>query len=133
MNREEILWKIQQALTQDNRVCFAYLYGSCARGPDFRDVDVAVYTRSPVDPLLFAAETKERLAVETGLPADLFDIRVINGLLERGDLFALLFLREILENGILCVDNDFDRRAGFIEQFGGRYRENAGLFREVLL
>lgn len=69
----------------------------------------------------------------TGLPADLLDVRVINGLLERGDLFTLLYLREILENGTLCVDNDFDRRAGFIERFGSRFRENAGLFREVLL
>ncbi len=133
MNREEILRKIQQALTEDNKVCFAYFYGSCARGPDFRDIDIAVYTRSAVDPLSFAAETKERLAMETGLPADLFDVRVINGLLERGDLFTLLYLREILENGTLCVDKDFDRRAGFIEQFGSRFRENAGLFREVLL
>jgi predicted nucleotidyltransferase len=133
LKREDLIERIRYTLLCDDRVCFAYLYGSCAQGEDFRDIDIAVDTFKQVDPLNFGPEMKGRLSGETGLPADLFDVRVINDLIEKGDLISLIFLKEILENGVLLADNDFDRRARFIEVYGLKYRENEGLLREVLL
>jgi len=132
-SEKDLIERIRRALAGDEKVCFAYLYGSLARGERFRDVDIAVVTSDPVDPLRFGPETKSRLSAATGLPEDLFDVRVMNDLMEKGDLFSLVFLREILENGILVCEKDFGRRARFIEGYGLKYLENQGLLREVIL
>jgi hypothetical protein len=72
------------------------------------------------------------LSEKTGKAPDQFDIRVINHLLKKGDLFALLYLSDVLNRGRVLVDNDFQQRASFIEAFGMKYRECEGLIAEVL-
>jgi len=133
LKREDFISGIRRVLERDETVCFAYLYGSYACGEEFRDIDIAVGTSKQVVPLEFAPEIKSRLSAETGLPQDMFDVRVIDDLVHKGDIFSLVFLREILGNGILLADKDFDRRAQFIEGYGLKYLENQGLLREVLL
>jgi predicted nucleotidyltransferase len=133
LKREDLIQSIRRVLEADDTVCFAYLYGSCARAEAFQDIDIAVGTTRQVDPLTFGPEMKNRLSAETGLPQDTFDVRVIDDLIRKGDLFSLVFLREILGNGILLADKDFDRRAQFIEEYGLKYLENQGLLGEVLL
>jgi len=56
---------------------------------------------------------------------------VINHLLRKGDLFSLLYLRDVLSQGELLLDNDFSQRASFIEAFSMKYRECEGLIAEV--
>ena len=63
----------------------------------------------------------------------MFDVRVINELLEHGDLFALCYLQRVFEKNHLLVDKDVDRRTDFIEQYNLKYRECEGLLDEVLL
>lgn len=122
----------KRGLARDDRVVFAYLYGSALGGGQTRDVDLAVYAADGVDPLLLSADTALELSRETGIPPDDFDVRVINEVVERGDVFGLLYLRDVFQQGLLLDDKDFDRRGDVLERFGYRYRECEGLIQEVL-
>lgn len=120
-------------LARDDRIVFAYLYGSALEnGQDARDADIAVYARAGVDPLLLSADTALSLSAETGIPPDSFDIRVINDIVTGGDVFGLLYLRNVLEHGTLLVDKDQGLRGDVLEHYGFRYRECEGLIQEVL-
>lgn len=119
-------------LSADGRIDFAYLYGSAASGGAGRDIDIAVHASGELDPHRLAADLKIDLHRRTGLPPDLFDVRVVNGVEAQGDLFALLYLRGVLEHGRLLVDRRPEVRAGFLERYGDRFRECEGLIQEVL-
>jgi len=119
-------------VARDDRIVFAYLYGSALENQDARDVDIAVYIQNSVDPLLLCADTALALSKETGIPPDTFDVRVINEIVERGDVFGLLYLRNVLETGRLLADKDPDLRGSVLDRYGLRYRECEGLIQEVL-
>jgi predicted nucleotidyltransferase len=124
---------IRSVLAADPRVVFAYLYGSYLEDPEkARDVDLAVYSTAEADPLILAADLKIALYQATQTPADRFDVRVINDLVVKGDLFALLFLKNLLEKGILLVDRDREVKGEFLEAYGLKYRSCAGLIGEIL-
>lgn len=123
---------IQTVLEKNPSVIFAYLYGSAKDADVCNDIDIAVYARKDSNPLGLSADIKIALSEKTGGPPDRFDVRVINHLLEKGDLFSLLYLRDVLNDGIVLADRDFSKRAAFIEAFGMKYRECEGLIAEVL-
>ncbi|MFH1147748.1 MAG: nucleotidyltransferase domain-containing protein [Pseudomonadota bacterium] len=125
--------RIKAVLEKDDRVVFAYLYGSYLKSPQYRDIDIAVYSASEADPLRVSADLKVELHRATGFPPDSFDIRIINQIVERGDVFALLYLKEVFESGQLLVDKVFDKRAEFIEAYGMKYRECEGFVDELIL
>jgi predicted nucleotidyltransferase len=127
------LERVRDILTQDKRVVFAYLYGSSTEHFQYRDIDIAVYATPGCNPFHFATDLKIALHEQTGIPPDVFDIRVINGLIEHGNLFALLYLHHIFERNILLVDKDRNMRTAFIEQYNLKYRECEGLLDEVLV
>jgi predicted nucleotidyltransferase len=126
------LTAIKASLTENPSVVFAYLFGSSKDSDSYNDIDIAVYATADSSPLQLSADLKIALAEQTGQAPDRFDVRVINHLLEKGDLFALLFLRDVLSAGELLTDNDFQQRSAFIEAFGMKYRECEGLIAEVL-
>lgn len=78
-----------------------------------------------------SADLKIAFAEKTGKSPDAFDVRVINHLLRKGDLFALLYLKDVFSPGELLIDNNFQDRASFIEAFGMKYRACEGLIAEV--
>jgi predicted nucleotidyltransferase len=123
---------IRAVLDENPLVVFAYLYGSFKDSDKYNDIDIAVYSKEASNPLSLSADLKISLSEKTGRPPDRFDVRVINHLLEKGDLFSLLYLRDVLNGGILLADHDFPKRAAFIEAFGMKYRECEGLIAEVL-
>lgn len=123
---------IRDALANDKRVVFAYLYGSFAEGKDYRDIDIAVYSKAGSDSFRLPADLKVLLHEQTGLPSDFFDIRIINELVEYGDLFSLLYLKQVFEKNELLLDKDFELRSDFIEKYSMKYRECEGLIDEVL-
>ncbi len=123
---------IKEILANDKRVSFAYLYGSFTESESHRDMDIAVYAARDCDPLRLAADLKIELAEKTGLSIDFFDVRVINDLVENGNLFSLIFLKRIFEKNALMADNDFDTRAEFIEKYATKYRACEGLMDEVI-
>ena len=45
--QERIKTAVANVLEQDQRLVFAYIYGSFARAEAFRDIDVGVYLRDP--------------------------------------------------------------------------------------
>ena len=127
-----ILQSIRHVLSEDHRVIFVYLYGSSIAIREYNDIDIAVYAQSNCNPLLLSADIKISLSAVTDIAPDVYDVRIINDLLEKGDVFALLYLKEVLEYGKLIVDNDSDLRTDFIEAYGTKYRECEGLIAEVL-
>ena len=122
---------IRQVLAQNTSVVFAYLYGSSTDAGAYNDIDIAVYSAADCDPFTLSADLKITLSEATGKSPDTFDVRVINHLLRKGDLFALLYLKDVLGQGELMIDNSFQDRASFIEAFSMKYRECEGLIAEV--
>jgi hypothetical protein len=53
-------------------------------------------------------------------------------LVERGDVFGLLYLRNVLQTGRILVDKNPAARSDFLERYGTRFRECEGLMQEVL-
>ena len=125
--------KIRDILKQDKRVVFAYIYGSYIDSDKYRDVDIAVYSKQGVESEKLSMDLRVRLHEHTGNPADFFDIRVLNGLLDHGDLFSLLYLKNLFKKNYLLLDNDYDVRTDFLEKYSMKYRECEGLFNEVNL
>lgn len=123
---------IVKVLNKDSRVLFAYIYGSALLEGKGNDIDIAIYSDERSDNYSLSADLKIELHEETKVPPDAFDIRIINGILDRGDIFALLYLRNVLEQGRVIVDKRFDVRAVFLEHYGLKYRECEGLLQEVL-
>jgi predicted nucleotidyltransferase len=123
---------IRSVLAQNPSVVFAYLYGSSQESDLYNDIDIAVYSKDDSPPMSLSVDLKIALSEKTGNAPDQFDVRIVNHLLQKGDLFALLYLKDVLNSGRLLVDNDFQKRASFLEAFGMKYRECEGLIAEVL-
>ncbi len=123
---------IKKILADDKDVKFAYLYGSFVESDSYADIDIAVYAAHGCDPLRLSADLKLELSGKTGLAVDFYDVRVINGLVENGDIFTLIFLKRIFEKNILLADKDFETRTEFIEKYGLKYRTCEGLIDEVI-
>ena len=123
---------IVKVLSEDDRVLFAYLYGSAAGGGEGNDIDIAVYSAEHADFHQLSADLKIALHKKTGLSPETFDVRVLNGVAEQGDVFGLLYLKNVLCENQLLIDRDPEMRSDFLERYGLRFRECEGLVREVL-
>lgn len=126
------LGSLTKVLSENDDVVFAYIYGSVLSESDPKDIDIAIFARIDVDPNHLSADLKVSFHSETGLPPDIFDVRILNDVSERGDIFGLLYLKRILEEGKILVDKDPDEKVGFLERYGLRFRECEGLIQEVL-
>ena len=131
-SRKQIIDAVIRVLTKDDRVVFAYLYGSMVSEGKGNDIDVAVFPEYQADCYSLAVDLKIDLHKATGMPPETFDIRVIGDLIEKGDIFSLLYLRNVLDGGRILVDKDHDVRADFLERYGLKFRECEGLIQEVL-
>ena len=123
---------IISVLSEDDRVLFAFLYGSAAEGGEGNDIDIAVYGTGEEDFHNLSADLKVALHKRIGLPPDAFDVRVLNGLAEHGDIFGLLYLKNVLSGSQLLIDRNPDVRSDFLEHYGTRFRECEGLMQELL-
>jgi predicted nucleotidyltransferase len=132
MDQNTLVDDIIYTLSKDQRVVFAYLYGSSAAEGVGNDIDIAVYSIEQGDPHKLAADLKVALHKKTGLIPDRFDIRIVNGLFEYGDIFDLLYLRNVLTRNRLLIDRDFARRTDLLERYGLKFRECEGLIEEVI-
>lgn len=124
--------RIAKTLKQDSRVLFAYIYGSALDNPYPRDVDIAIYSTSDANPNILSSDLKITLHNVTGIPPDNFDIRIINHLLQYGDIFGLLYLKNVLSSGKLISDKSPELRLEYLESYGKKFRECEGLIHEVL-
>lgn len=132
MQADTIIDSIIAVLSEDHRVLFAFLYGSAAESGQGNDIDIAVYAAPEADFYNLSADLKIALHKRIGLSPDVFDVRVLNRVEEQGDIFGLLYLKNVLNNNRLLVNRDPDARAEFLERYGTRFRESEGLIQEVL-
>jgi predicted nucleotidyltransferase len=123
---------IVRVLAKDDRVLFAYLYGTMLSEGQGNDIDIAVFSDRHADHYLLSADLKIDLHQKTGHPPDAFDIRIVNEIPEKGDIFAPLYLKNVLEGGQVLVNKTPDVHAGFLERYGWKFRECEGLIQEVL-
>ncbi len=129
---DQLMQDIAQCLSANPQVVFAYLYGSSLTNHDVRDIDIAVFARDCADEFELAANLQTELYHKTGLSPDFFDVRVINSVSRHGDIFGLVYLKNVLQKGKVLVDNDFNLRGDFLNMFGSRYRECEGLIQEAI-
>ncbi|WP_456473821.1 type VII toxin-antitoxin system MntA family adenylyltransferase antitoxin [Candidatus Pyrohabitans sp.] len=105
LKRKNIAEKLRRALYAHGRILFAYLHGSFLSGR-FRDVDVAIYLREPVDKryaLKYEMKLERELEDKISLPVD---IRILN-------LAPLSFRFGAIKNGVLLFSRDESRRVEF--------------------
>jgi len=124
---------IKKVFQRNEQVVFVYLYGSFTEGEKYRDLDFAIYSTAECDAYRLSTDLKIALSECTGISPDFFDVRIINRLVDHGDLFSLLYLKQIFETDELLIDKNFDLRADFIEKYSMKYRECEGLINEMLL
>lgn len=128
----KIIEDISKVLSEDNRIVFAYLYGSTAQDGLGNDIDIAVYSVPDLDFHQLSADLKIALHKRTGLSPDNFDIGILNGLLEQIDLFGLLYLKNVLNQNLILVDKDPSLRSDFLYRYGLKFRECEGLIQEIM-
>ena len=97
---------LRRALASEEELVFAYLFGTQASGETtpLSDVDVAVYPARPLD-LDRRLGIIQRMSVKT--TCDDLDVTFLN----RVD--NLYILKAIVDDGIVMLDRDPDRRAMF--------------------
>ena len=132
MDENTLINNIIDTLSKDPRIIFAYLYGSRVVEGTGNDIDIAVYSVEQGNPHELAADLKIALHKKTGFTPDTFDIRVVNSLFERGDIFSLLYLKNVLTCNRLLIDRDLARRTDLLEEYGWKFRECEGLIEEVV-
>ncbi len=120
----KVIEKIKNVLEKEDKVIFAYLYGSFLNGEDFRDIDIGVYIRDTADPLSDSVDIKFNLSHELNISPDRIDLQIIN------KVDNLFYLGEVL-SGLLIVDKNSDLRGDFIEAYSMRYREAEGVLDEA--
>lgn len=59
---------ISRMLNQDERVIFAYIYGSFVYGTFFRDIDVFVYTRKDEDIFVTQSGIRDNIYEASSMP-----------------------------------------------------------------
>jgi predicted nucleotidyltransferase len=132
MDKKTMLNLLKKALTQDERVVFAYAYGSFVKEQSFRDIDVGIYVKNPEEnPFVISSDLKTQLSragkkENIDLTADQFDIQIINHA-------PFTFLKRVFKEGILLVDRDPELRTDLVEYVSSKYRECAGLLAEASL
>ena len=132
MKNKQIIDSITRVLEKDDRVIFAYLYGSMISEGQGNDIDIGVYAAPDKDSQSLAVDLQIEMHRKTGLPPETFDVRSLGEIIDQGDIFGLLYLKSVVDGGIILVDKDPDVRAAFLERYGLRFRECEGLMQEVL-
>jgi len=132
MEKEMIIDLIRDILIKDDRLVFAYLYGSFVKEDEYRDIDIGIYIKNPDENPFFISSDIQTALSQTakqrglGLPADLFDVKILNNA-------PFTFLKRIFKEGKLIVDNNPDLRTDIIEYVSLKYRECSGLLAEASL
>jgi len=132
MEKEKLLKLLKEGLAKDERVIFAYIYGSFVKEQSFRDIDIGIYIKnSEENPFVISSDIKTQLSragkrENTDITADRFDVQIINHT-------PFTFLKRVSKEGILLVDRDPELRTDLVEYVSSKYRECAGLLAEASL
>ena len=123
---------LTNALAKDDRVVFAYAYGSFIKEQSFRDIDVGIYVKNPEEnPFVVSFDIETQLSrifkkENINLTADQYDVQIINHA-------PFTFLKRVFKEGLLLIDHDPELRTDVVEYISSKYRECAGLLAEASL
>ena len=132
MTKPEVLDLIRDVLIREEKLIFAYVYGSFVKEQTFRDIDIGIYVKAPEEnPFVISSDLKTELSryarnENLDFTADQFDLRIINHA-------PFTFLNRVFKEGILLVDHDPELRTDVVEYVSLKYRECAGLLAEASL
>ena len=117
-NRAEIFDILKKVMEKDEKVLFAYVYGSYARGSiDFdSDIDVAVYLKSSDVKGYISKEQELTIELVTIIHTDRIDLRILN-------VLPLLLQYHILKDGIPIFVRDDKERVDFETRVMNRFFE----------
>lgn len=132
VNSSYIISLIRNVLNFEDKVVFAYLYGSFIDSDEFfNDLDIGIYAKDTESPFLLTANIKDQLedvCVDSGIQyftSDDFDVRIMNDA-------PYDFVINILNEGLLIVDKNEDLRTAYIEHISMEYRINQIVLDEAL-
>lgn len=121
--KDRITSLISHALDKDERVVFAYIYGSFVCKSFFRDIDIFAYIRNDEDTFVTQSGIRDNIyeaIISAGfhnIGIDDIDVRVINDA-------PYDFVIDILDKGGLLVDKNRGLRTDYIERISDQYRVN---------
>jgi hypothetical protein len=109
--REEIIEKIKITLLKDNRVIFAYLFGSFLDGLSFRDIDIGIYLKNikSENSSSYEIYLSKKISNNCRVPFDIIDIKVLN-------FVPNSFLNSIFKYGKLLFTKDEELLSNLIEK-----------------
>src|SRR3990172_10849016 len=103
-DKDFLIKRISEILEADERIIFAYIFGSFISGNGFRDIDVAVFiSGEDAHPLKAELEMEAKIEAATHLPVD---VRIINNA-------PLSFVYNVLKHKSVIVDKDKSLRTDF--------------------
>ncbi|MGB9935502.1 nucleotidyltransferase domain-containing protein [Thermodesulfovibrio yellowstonii] len=120
--KNQIIHLLKTLLHNEEKVVFAYLYGSFIEQDFFNDIDIAIYCSEIESVFNFQADMKIKISNELinagiDISPDYIDLRVINNA-------PYDFLIEVLDRGVLIVDKNPELRTNLIEKVSLNYRIN---------
>jgi predicted nucleotidyltransferase len=120
--KNQIIHLLKTLLHNEEKVVFAYLYGSFIEQDFFNDIDIAIYCSEIESVFNFQADMKIKISNELinagiDIAPDYIDLRVINNA-------PYDFLIEVLDRGVLIVDKNPELRTNLIEKVSLNYRIN---------
>ncbi|MGB9891447.1 nucleotidyltransferase domain-containing protein [Thermodesulfovibrio yellowstonii] len=120
--KNQIIHLLKTLLHNEEKVVFAYLYGSFIEQTFFNDIDIAIYCSEIESVFNFQADMKIKISNELinagiDISPDYIDLRVINNA-------PYDFLIEVLDRGVLIVDKNPELRTNLIEKVSLNYRIN---------
>ena len=123
--RARIMAELRIPIVNDDRIIFAYLYGSFAEGSSqFRDIDVALYFQETLDSVSRLDRALEIGALTSHRLGKPVDVQVLND--------APLELRFAVTRGDVIFSRDEDLRLRFVERTWMEYWDFEPLLRESL-
>lgn len=121
--REEIIGRIKDCLSLNRGIIFAYLYGSFVRDEPFRDIDVALFIKEPLqDYFNLESDLSYELTTITGYQVE---VRIINKA-------PVALQMAVLREKKLLFSRDEEKRTDFIQDVGKRYIDYSHL-REIAM
>jgi len=123
---------ISKVLKADQKVIFAYLFGSFVSNDVFNDIDIFIFFPESENYFLYLSNLREELydaMIKAGInrySIDDFDLKAINDA-------PYDFAMDILCNGMLIIDKEPDIRMDYIEHISDEYRVNSFIIDEVFM
>jgi predicted nucleotidyltransferase len=114
--RENILGVLKEILENNEKIIFAYLFGSFDEGNTFRDIDIGIYITQPDKDIESEIELKRVLTEETDYPVD---VSVINNAPPDVKIRVL--------EGTILICRDRELMTDFIEEASTQYIEYSHL------